>query len=161
MWTRSWASCAPSTRWMNNATFEQVLGRGEQLIHSNVGDSMLPLIRQGKDLMVIAPRPEGRCKRYDAVLYKRPNGRYVLHRILKVRKDDYVICGDNRCVREFGVPDSWIIGVLAAVLRDGKRELKVTDWRYRLYVHLWCDFFWIRVLLIRIRRFSRKLTRKR
>lgn len=146
---------------MNKTTFEQVLQRGEKLIYPNVGDSMLPLIRQGKDLMVIEQRPEGRCRRYDAVLYKRPNGRYVLHRILKVRKDGYVICGDNRYTREFGVPDQWIIGVLTAVLRDGKRELKVTDWRYRLYVHLWCDFFWVRAFLLRALRVIGRCMRKR
>lgn len=146
---------------MNKTTFEQVLQQGDKLIYPNVGDSMRPLIRQGRDLMVIQQRPEGRCRRYDAVLYKRPNGKYVLHRILKVRKDGYVLCGDNRYTREFGVPDQWIIGVLTAVLRDGKRELKATDWRYRLYVHLWCDFFLIRAFLIRVFRFIGKLMGKR
>jgi hypothetical protein len=29
------------------------------------------------------------------------------------------------------------------VVRDGK-EISVKDWRYRLYVHLWWDFFYIR-----------------
>jgi hypothetical protein len=83
----------------------------------------------------------------------------VLHRILKVRKDDYIICGDNRYVREFGVPDDWIIGILTAVVRDGK-ELSVTDWNYRLYVHLWCDFFYIRAFLVRTVQFLRRRIRK-
>jgi hypothetical protein len=66
-----------------------------------------------------------------------------MHRILKVRENDYILCGDNRWEREAGVQDDWILGVLTAVVRDGK-EIKVTDWRYRLYVHLWCDLFYIR-----------------
>lgn len=144
---------------MSKTTFEEVLATQGRLIHTNTGDSMMPLLREGRDLMVIERRPEGLCKRYDAVLYKRPNGKYVMHRILKVRKDGYVICGDNRCKREFGVPDDWVIGILTAVIRDGK-TIPVTDRRYRLYVHLRCDLFWIRVFLIRVGRVLRKFKRK-
>ena len=144
---------------MSKITFEELLATQGKLIHTNLGDSMMPLLREGQDLMIIEPRPEGRCKRLDAVLFKRPNGKYVMHRILKVRKNDYVICGDNRCKREFGVPDDWIIGILTGVIRDGK-TIPVTNRRYQLYVHLWCDFFWIRVFLIRMKRALGKIKRK-
>ena len=144
---------------MSKLTFEERLAADGKLIHTNLGDSMMPFLREGRDLMIIEPRPEGRCKRLDAVLFKRPNGKYVMHRILKVRKNDYVICGDNRCKREFGVPDDWIIGILTGVIRDGK-TIPVTNRRYQLYVHLWCDFFWIRVFLIRMKRALGKIKRK-
>lgn len=144
---------------MSKTTFEEQLATHGRLIHTNTGDSMMPLLREGRDLMIIERRPQGPCKRYDAVLYKRPNGKYVMHRILKVRKDGYVICGDNRYQREFGVPDEWIFGILTGVIKDGK-TISVTDRRYRLYVHLWCDFFWIRVMVIRVGRLLRKLKRK-
>ncbi len=145
--------------WMSNTTFEAELERGGRIIHTNVGDSMMPLLREGRDLMIIEKRPQGRCKKYDAVLYKRPNGRYVMHRILKVRKNDYVICGDNRWMREFGVPDEWILGVLTGVIRDGK-QISVTDRKYRLYVHLWCDFYWIRAAILRVKGRLRIIKRK-
>ncbi|MBQ7344980.1 MAG: S24/S26 family peptidase [Oscillospiraceae bacterium] len=145
---------------MSDITFEQILREQGRLVHTNVGDSMMPLLRQGRDLMVIEQRPQGRCKRLDAVLYKRPNGKYVMHRILKVREHDYVICGDNRYTREFGVPDEWIIGVLTGVIRDGKKQISTRHWNYRLYVHLWCDFFWVRAFLIRVGRTLAKIKRK-
>ncbi len=144
---------------MSKITFEELLANQGKIVRTNVGDSMMPLLREGQDLMIIEPRPQGRCKRLDAVLYKRPNGKYVMHRILKVRKNDYVLCGDNRCKREFGVPDDWIIGILTGVIRNGK-TISVTDRRYQLYVHLWCDFFWIRVFLIRMKRLLGKFKRK-
>ena len=127
---------------MNKSTFEEVIARHGKLIYRNVGNSRNPLIRQGRDLMIIEKAPE-RLKRYDVPLYKRDSGQYVLHRVLKVRKDDYVLCGDNQWRRESGITDRHIIGVLTGVIRDGK-EISVTDWRYRLYVHLWCDLFYIR-----------------
>ena len=137
---------------VHKSTFEEELTRKRKLIYTNVGDSMMPLLRQGKDLLIIE-RPkewdvpyEGsedtvrKLKRLDVPLYKRDNGAYVLHRVLKVRKKDYVICGDNRYHREYGISDRHVIGVLTGVVRGG-REISVHDKMYLFYVHMWCDFF--------------------
>ena len=141
---------------MNNSTFEDEIKRTGRIIYTNVGDSMMPLIKQGRDVLVISV-VNGRLKRYDIPLYKRDSGQYVLHRILKVRKNDYVICGDNRCNKEYGITDRHIIGVLSGIIRDG-REIPVTDIKCRIYSHLWCDLFPVRVLIIRIRQiFKRRL----
>jgi hypothetical protein len=144
---------------MNKTTYEEQLREHGSLIYTNVGNSMLPLLREKRDLLIIERRPEGRCKRYDVVLYRRPSGQYVLHRILKVRKDGYVLCGDNRRRREFGVPDEWIFGILTGVVRDGK-QLKLDSFRYRCYVHLWCDLFPIRAALIWLRSLRSKRKHK-
>lgn len=141
---------------MNNSTFEDEIKRTGRIIYTNVGDSMMPLIKQGRDVLVISA-VDGRLKRYDIPLYKRDSGQYVLHRILKVRKNGYVICGDNRCNKEYGITDRHIIGVLSGIIRDG-REIPVTDIKCRIYAHLWCDLFPVRVLIIRIRQiFKRRL----
>lgn len=138
------------------STFEQELAKNGKLIYYNVGDSMLPLIRQGLDLLEIVPKPAGRLHRYDVPLYRRSSGQYVLHRILKVRPQDYVLCGDNRWTREYGVTDGQIIGVLHSVIRDGK-PFSVECPKYRLYVHLWCDCFPVRAFLLRLRRKLRRM----
>ena len=140
---------------MNQSSFEEILVRDGRLIYTNVGTSMLPLIRQGQDLLVIEP-PGGRLKKYDIALYRRDSGQYVLHRVLKVRKNDYIICGDNRWHRETGITDRHILGVLVGRIRGGK-ELSMTDWRCRLYAHLWCDFFPVRCLLLRGIRIIKRL----
>ena len=121
-------------------TYEEVLDKHGKLVYKNVGTSMMPLLRQNRDLMIIEKRPQGRLKKYDAVLYKSNSGKYILHRILKVIKDDYVICGDHCIYREFGIKDKQIIGVLAGIVRDD-RTIQVTNKKYLFYVHLWCDFF--------------------
>ena len=143
---------------MNKSTFEEELNRTGQIVYTNLGDSMMPLIREKRDLLVVK-KPEGRLKKYDVPLYKRDNGVYVLHRILKVRKDDYVICGDNRYHREYGIQDRHIIGVLSAVVRDGK-TIPVTDKKYRFYVHIWCDFFYIRAMILYIKSGIKKIKRR-
>ena len=119
---------------------------------------MRPLIRQDRDILIIE-KYEGRLKKYDVPLYKRDSGQYVLHRVLKVRDSDYVICGDNRYSKEYGITDRHIIGVLTAIVRDGK-EIPINDWRYRIYVHLWCDFFPIRAVILNAKHFPKWLKRK-
>ncbi|WP_028518354.1 S24/S26 family peptidase [Ruminococcus flavefaciens] len=133
---------------MANSTFEEQLAKNGKLIYTNKGDSMMPLIKQDRDLLIIKP-VQGRLKKYDVPLYKRDSGQYVLHRILKVRKNDYVICGDNRWVKEYGIRDRHIIGVLVAVIRNGK-EVSVNNWKYKVYVHLWCDLFPLRALMVHV-----------
>jgi len=147
---------------MNNtkkSTFEEEINCKGKLIYTNVGDSMEPLIRQGRDLLIIS-KVEGRLHKYDVPLYKRDSGQYVLHRILKVRKDDYVICGDNRYHREYGITDRHIIGVLTGIVRDGK-EIDLKSPGYRAYVHLWCDFFYIRAFVLRVKNVVKRGVKRR
>lgn len=142
---------------MQHGKIEDEIRKHGSGVFVNVGDSMMPLLRERADLIHIE-RCTGRLKKYDVPLYKRDNGQYVLHRILKVREQDYVICGDNRYRKEYGITDRHIIGVMTGVTRDGK-WLSVQDGRYRLYVHLWCDFFVVRAGILRIRAFAKRLRR--
>ena len=142
---------------MNKSTFEEELRRSGKLIYTNVGDSMLPLIRQDRDLVVIGP-VSGRLRKYDVPLYRRDSGQYVLHRIVRVRETDYVLCGDNRIRREKGVCDRQIIGVLTAVVRNG-RTVPVTSLRYRLYARAVCALYPLRVIRIRVQHAFRRLLR--
>lgn len=143
---------------MNRSTFEEELSRTGRLVYTNVGDSMLPLIREKRDLLIIES-VSGRLKKYDVPLYKRDSGQYVLHRILRVRDEDYVLCGDNRYKKEYGITDRHIIGVLTGVVRDGK-TVSVTDKKYLLYVHLWCGLFPVRAFALRVRAFLKRRLKK-
>lgn len=103
---------------MKHKTFEQVIAEQGKLIYTNVGDSMYPLILP-RDLLVIEAVKKP-LKQYDIPLYKRDSGQYVLHRIVDIRDDGYVMRGDNRIDLEYGVEDRQILGVLTHIIRDGK-----------------------------------------
>ena len=75
----------------------------------------------------------------------------ILHRILRVLPDGYIIAGDNNTFLEYDIKDDQIIGVMVRMIRDGK-EILMTDKKYRLYVHVWCDFYPVRIFLLRIKR---------
>lgn len=139
----------PSVKYV---TFEELLEKDGYLVYTNIGTSMMPLLRQRRDIIEIRRKdPATRCKRYDAVLYKYGD-KYILHRVLKVRPKDYVICGDHCIWREYGITDDQILGVMTRVVRDGK-SIYPTDWKYKLYVHLWCDFYPVRATILYVKRF--------
>lgn len=155
------------------SSLEEIINDKGKLIYTNVGDSMWPLIRQGKDIIVIERKPEGRLKRYDIPLYRRDsdvaqdNGKYVLHRILRVRENDYIISGDNRWNREKGISDRHIVGVLTAVVRGGAipgndkaKTVQASSLGFRIYSHLWCDLYPIRALICLCRDFPSWALRK-
>ena len=132
---------------MFKSSLEAELHDNGEIIYTNKGDSMFPLIRSKGDLLLIK-KYNGHLKKYDIPLYKRCDGKYILHRVLSIKRDgSYVMCGDNRYSKEYGITDNNILGVLHSVIRNGK-TLKMTDFKCRVYTHLWCDFFVIRKLIL-------------
>ena len=131
---------------MRTATYEEILAQEGKLVYTNVGVSMLPLLRQGRDLFIVEKRGPDRLKAGDVVLYRRPPDKYVLHRIVQVREKDYVILGDNCVNREYGITDDDILGVMTGFVRDGEQHT-VTERGYRLYRFLWLHGAPVRVFL--------------
>ena len=117
------------------------------MVYTNVGFSMLPLLRQYRDIIEIRRKEPGRCKKYDVVLYKRGD-MYILHRILKVLPEGYLIAGDHNTFVERDITDDRILGVMRRVIRSGRDIYMDNPW-YRLYVHLWCDCWPLRMLILR------------
>ncbi len=76
------------------------------------GTSMLPLFVEGRDKVCIYKYKDNEpIKKGDIILYKREGETFVLHRVMAVRKNDYVLCGDNHCTLEYGVKKEQILGV--------------------------------------------------
>ena len=84
------------------------------------GISMYPTLKQGRDYAVLFKAPE-HLKKGDIPFYRRENGQFVLHRVVGEDENGYILCGDNQTEKEYGVKREWIIAILIAVERDGKR----------------------------------------
>ena len=142
---RCWVNCGKSGQSLNNGiSYEEYLKTHNSLTYTNVGTSMLPLLRQGKDLFTIVKKGEARCEVGDVVLYRRPPCHYVLHRIVKVRENDYVILGDNCVNREYGVTDNDILGVMVGYVRNGKAH-SANEPLYIFYTCLWTHTAGLRI----------------
>lgn len=130
-------------------TIENEINQNGYYVFTVSGISMMPIIRPGRDLAVIESH-QGRYKVKDAVLFKRDNGVYVLHRVKKVRDNDYIIVGDNSYENE-PVRDDQILGILTTIKRNDK-TIKSTDFWYRVYVAIWTSPVGGRVIVLSIRR---------
>lgn len=143
-------------------TFEEVLRTTGRLVYTNVGVSMMPLIREGRDVMIIE-KLTAPLRKNDAVLFIRPGvsgrGKYVLHRIRRINGDGtYYIVGDN-CIDGETVEESAIIGILTQVKR-GDKVIHCTDLGYLMYVKFWWLIYPLRVLWKKCRRFAGRCKRK-
>jgi len=126
------------------------------------GVSMRPMI-ESKQGIVEIHKLERPPKRYDLVLYIRGEEQGVIHRVLHVKDTHCVIAGDNCWQKEY-IPHENIVGIAVKFFRKGK-WYEVNNPLYKLYVHLWTDFFFIRQPLFylrdRLKRILRKLKRER
>lgn len=134
---------------MNKLSYEELLKEKGKFICSNVGVSMLPLLREGRDLIIIEP-VNGRLKKYDVPLYRSKQGHYVLHRVIKVKENDYVILGDNCINKEYGITDDQIVGIMTSFVRR-KKTISVTNGIYRLYSVFWCSIYPFRMVFKRLK----------
>lgn len=140
-------------------TFEAELLRTGRLAYTNVGTSMLPLVREGRDVIMIERRSPEEIRNRDVVLFRRPGirgrGQYVLHRVLKRRPDGrFWIVGDN-CVSGEDVRPEDVLGVMTGLKRNGK-TVRPADYWYRVYVALWCAPYPMRFAVLRAGRFLRR-----
>ena len=133
-------------------SLKEELLRSGNVMFTNKGVSMRPFIREGKDLMIIEKRtPEMKLKKGDAVLFERPSGALVLHRIYKSEQGGFLILGDN-CLEPEYVEDERVLGLLTAVVRDGKERKDVSDKAYKRKVNFWTGIYPARKLVMRAKR---------
>lgn len=99
---------------------EEQLSYGKEVCFSPNGISMEPTLYAGRDSVTLKSPPP-KLKKYDIPLYCRNDGQFVLHRVVKVNKDNtYTMCGDNQHWREKGISHNQIIGVVSSFIRNGK-----------------------------------------
>ena len=98
---------------------ENTLDQGNTFSFMPNGISMLPTIVGGRDTVTIKKTTE-RLKKYDIILYRRKSGQFVLHRIIDLDGENYILCGDNEVYPEKNIEHNQIIGVVSHYTRNGK-----------------------------------------
>lgn len=106
------------------------------------GTSMLPLLHNSGDAVTLI-QPEN-IKLNDIVLYKRANGEFVLHRIVRIYERNYGLCGDNTFAIEQGISDEDIVAKVSEINRNGKLISLNSNKLYKLY-----SFVWVHTLPLR------------
>ena len=123
---------------------ETLDGNGEVSFVLN-GTSMLPTIRDGVDTVTLV-KPLRKLKKGDIIFYRRDNGQYILHRIVKTDGDTYTTLGDNQWICDYNIRFNQIIGVVKCIEKNGRHHdseelqcriyllfLPIIRWIYRIY----------------------------
>lgn len=139
-------------------SIEESLRENGVHVSTTSGYSMMPMLKDRRDRIVLQPIGKEHLHRYDLPLYKRPDGVYVLHRIIKVCDGYYIIRGDNTYVKE-KVPFDWVIGYVTEFYRKG-RHVSSDSRTYRFYAAFWHFIYPVRLLKRKIRLLGGRIWRK-
>lgn len=120
---------------------EEALSEGKEAKFNVYGHSMEPFIYNGENVTLIRSDV---YKKNDIILYRRTNGKFVLHRIYQVKKDGFVLLGDHQSLKEFPIYQEQIIGKVISYERKGKVKY-LKGFKYHLFL-----LFWRRILLRRV-----------
>lgn len=137
-------------------TIEEALKREGKYVGPTAGVSMLPMLKEGRDTIVVRPA-SGKLSPLDVALYRR-NGDYVLHRVISVTEKGYVIRGDN-CYSDEQVSEERILGVLTEFFR-GNKHFFCTDKSYLRYAKRRVGNYPLRRFFYRLKYRLRKLARR-
>ncbi|MBE6712629.1 MAG: hypothetical protein E7580_03790 [Ruminococcaceae bacterium] len=125
---------------------EETLARGDRFSFCAFGVSMLPYIRNGKDVVTLGPVTD-EYKPFDIIFYRRESGQFVLHRIVRVCSDGtFDLCGDNQFRIEKGIKREQIIAKLVGLERNGK-NIDLSSAMTRI----WCFFLPVRRFFLHLK----------
>lgn len=118
----------------------EAVKNGQDFVLPLHGTSMNPFFHTGDQAVINAPVD---VKVGDALLFIRPDGSYVFHRLYKIKKGLYYMVGDNQTYFEIIDPSS-VLAKMNAFIIDGK-VTNAKNKKYRFKVWLWRCFLFRKI----------------
>ena len=125
----------------------EFVSAGKKVNITVTGNSMYPLFRNRLDSVVLE-----KCENYkknDIVFYKRENGQYILHRIIKKDENGFCMAGDNETKKEYPVSEKTVIAKVTEAKR-GEKNVEFSGAFYKCYCFVWTNLFFMRKILLKI-----------
>ena len=113
------------------------------------GNSMYPLLRNGRDEVLLAPFSADELQPMDVVLF-RYKGAHLLHRIQRIEGDRLYIQGDGTFVAKEECNRADVVGKVTHVIRPSGKRIPVNSWRWKLPSYCWVHLGILRKPLLRI-----------
>ena len=128
------------------AWVESEIAEGRSVKFRLKGNSMFPLLRNGKDEVILEKCFPENLKPMDVILF-RYRGAHVLHRIIKRKGNDLLIQGDGSIVAMEHCTVNDVVGKVTSICRSSGKTILIESWKWKLYSHLWrrmgCSRKWI------------------
>ncbi len=111
------------------------------------GFSMYPLVTNWRDSVVLTKAAD--IKKGDVPLIRRPDGSYVLHRVVKIKDGKLGLRGDYEQKIEYPVSPEDVVAVASGFYRNGKL-ISCQSFGYKVYKAFWMNTVWLRPLMLKI-----------
>ena len=130
------------------SVLKELVEEGKVVSMLIAGNSMSPFLYHQRDYIYFK-KPDQKLKRGDMVFYQRKNGQYIMHRIYKIRGEDYYMVGDAQQVIEGPLKREQIFAVVIKVKRKEKR-IEPGDFWWKFFEKVWIRVVPMRELITRI-----------
>lgn len=121
-------------------------GREVSLLVS--GSSMSPFLAHQRDYIYFK-KPDRELRKGDMVFYQRRTGQYVMHRIWKVKNDQYYLVGDAQQEIEGPLDRDQIFALITKVQRKGK-WIEPGDFWWEFFEKVWINIVPVRRVLVKV-----------
>lgn len=138
---------------------QEVFAAGGTFTLTVAGSSMWPTLSGGRDRVTLVKPPE-QWHKYDLPLYRRSNGQFVLHRIVRIHPDGTMdCCGDHQRQVEQGLRPEQMVAIVVGLERKGK-PFAADHRRYVRWVKWWTFLLPLRPVFFRLDHFRRAVLKK-
>lgn len=128
---------------------ENELAAGKRVRFCSKGHSMFPLLRNGRDEVVLEKCTADQLQPMDVVLF-RYRGAHILHRIVRREGDQLTIQGDGVYSSYEQCSVDEVIGKVVQIHRSSGEVLSVNSWKWTLPSRFWLRSGWVRKYLLKI-----------
>ena len=118
------------------AEVEELLAEGRQVTITVRGNSMRPLLRDGRDKVVMRKAKDEDIRK-GAIMLFRYRGSHVMHRVRKIEGDVVIFEGDGNYKLQEVVTRKDIVAVVEAVVRPSGRRIECSSRRWRFLSFMW------------------------
>ena len=118
----------------------ETIEAGKEFVLPINGTSMQPFLHTGDRVVLINA---DKLKRLDAILYKRSDGHVVFHRIIKCKKDYFLVAGDNQTNLEEVARDQIVAKMQGYVINDKLHSAQSLF--YKIKIHIWSFFLFRKI----------------
>lgn len=130
------------------AVLRELIEEGHQVSLLISGSSMSPFLIHHRDTIYFK-KPDRELKVGDMVFYRRGNGKYIMHRIRRIRPEGFYMIGDAQWEIEGPLQREQIFGLITAVERKGKL-IQPGDFWWEFFAKVWLRIIPLRRLIQRI-----------
>lgn len=118
------------------SVIKELFNNGKTATVTVTGQSMAPMLYNKISRVILAKVNPKDIKKYDILLYKSKNSKYVLHRVIKLNHNTVNCCGDSQIKVERNIKKADALGKVIAFSRKGK-FYSCNNIFYKLYCVIW------------------------